>query len=204
MTIFASHDGRGPRPGPVERAAEAMSGFGGAWLLCGGWGVDAWLGGQSRDHHDVDIAVFEDELDGLASYLAGWSLVAHDAIAPDDAEPWRGRRLELPAHIHARREDDFELEFCVNRRSGDVVMLSLEPPVATELKRFAGRSRWGLLTLAPEAILFYKALELRPQDEEDFGALAPHLTGEQRSWLRGAIARLQRDHPWLARLHEAR
>ena len=59
------------------------------------------------------------------------------------------------------------------------------------------QSPWGMPTLAPEAVLFYKADHPRAHDETDFVALLPHLGEEQRRWLRDAIARSRAEHPWL-------
>jgi hypothetical protein len=35
-----------------------MSIFRSWWALCGGWAVDAWIGEQTRDRVDIDIATF--------------------------------------------------------------------------------------------------------------------------------------------------
>lgn len=61
--------------------------------------------------------------------------------------------------------------------------------------------RLGVTDVSPaEAILFYKARDLRPQDEEDFHSLISHLKEDQVKWLRGAIAGTDPAHPWLDQL----
>ncbi|MCH7836586.1 MAG: hypothetical protein IH864_06940, partial [Chloroflexi bacterium] len=71
------------------------------------------------------------------------------------------------------------------------------------------QSSWGLPTVVPEVILFYKATayfaveELknrRPQDEPDFLALLPHLNEKQCKWLREAISLVHPGLPWLTQL----
>jgi hypothetical protein len=202
---------------PVERIAEVMSSYGLAWCLCGGWAIDAWLGRQTRYHADVDIAVFEDDQRALFEHLPGWQLIAHDPnVRGDTNESWDGRRrLDLPAHIHALErpgelsesldravQQGFHLDIQLNERSDGEWVLSREPRVAMSLADCIRQSAWGLPTLVPEVVLFYKAGEgpfLRGHDDLDFRMLLPQLTPGQRSWLRDAIGRVHADHPWLSR-----
>ena len=197
-------------PGPLQRLGHIMAGFRPKWALCGGWAVDAWLGHQTREHADVDIIVFHDDQGALFEHLSGWQLIAHDAMVPDDTtEPWDGRELVLPAHIHARDPEGFDLEVLLNERSGTEWALSREPRVALELRRCARKSVWGLPTVAPQVLLFYKATAYfgieqyegrRLQDEPDFAALIPQLGASGAAWLREAIGTVQPGHPWLQHL----
>jgi len=200
-----------PVPEPLARVADLMSSFRPNWSLCGGWAADAWLGRQTRDHADIDITVFQDDQRAIFDHLAGWQLVGHDNhVADDSSEPWDGRTLDLPAHIHARSHHGFNLEVLLNERSGRDWIFSREPRVTMPLRRCAQQSAWGLSTVVPEVILFYKANppawrdlprpNLRPHDELDFLALLPHLTENQRNWLWEAISFVRPGHPWLTQL----
>ena len=212
-----------PVPGPLARVAELMSTFRPRWSLCGGWAVDAWLGRQTRDHPDLDITIFNDDPHALLEHLAGWQLIAHDTeVDGGTAEPWNGRALTLPAHIHARSPEragampdrldaapkqGFGLEIILNERSARDWILSREPRITMPLRRCARQPAWGLPTVVPEVLLFYKATAdvktlkgLRPHDELDFLALLPHLTEEQWYWLWEAISLVHPGHPWLAHL----
>jgi hypothetical protein len=199
LAVSEARLGHDDVPEAVARAAELMSTFPGRWFLCGGWAVDAWVGGQTRDHLDVDLGVFEGDLEALRLHLEGWQLIAHDEADPDSTEPWAGRRLMLPAHIHARRDSFPELDVQACEQSGDEWLLSREPRLAVELGAAVEKSPWRLPALVPELILYYKALELRSQDEADFETLLPGLTEWQKNWLRQAIGRGQPEHPWLGR-----
>jgi hypothetical protein len=176
-----------PVPTAVARVVEVMQGFPGDWCLCGGWGVDAWLGRQTREHKDVDIVAFEGDLDAVLDHFGGWQLWAHDENDPDSEQQWDRRRLVLPAHIHARR-DDVNLDIQVTERNGDEWVLNYDPRIVIDAQQFIETSGWGVPALAPEVILFYKTLERRPQDLEDLEALLPHLTSDQAAWLANAIA----------------
>ena len=211
-----------PVPETLARVADLMSAFRPKWSLCGGWAADAWLGRQTRDHADIDIAVFQDDQRAIFDHLAGWQLIGHDNhVADDSSEPWDGRRLDLPAHIHARSHDaapatpgtgrgpGFNLEVLLNERSSRDWIFSREPRIALPLQRCARQSAWGLPTVVPEVLLFYKATvyfgveelkDRRPQDEPDFLALLPRLTEKQCQWLWEAISLVHPRHPWLTQL----
>jgi hypothetical protein len=72
--------------------------------------------------------------------------------------------------------------------------------VTRELSQCWYGSSWGLPVLRPEVVLFYKSQDLRPQDEEDFQALLPHLDADQLGWLARSITAVTPAHAWLAHL----
>lgn len=188
-----------------------MSAFDAPWALCGGWAVDLWLGGaQSRRHGDLDITVFEPDQRAIFDHLAGWSLVAHDpAVDQDTQAAWDGRRLDLPAHVHAKGPEEFDLELIFNRDGRGSWVLNSEPALALPLERAIQPFAGGVPLAAPEVLLFYKSRichgcpgcsapnRLRRRDEADFRALTPRLARGQRRWLREALALCEPGHPWL-------
>lgn len=185
-------------PQPLREVAEVMTDFDRTWVLCGGWAVDSWVGRQTREHVDVDLAVFHDDQVALRDYLAdGWLLNGHDELDDSGTEQWTGRRLGFPSHVHART-DAFNLDFQLELRDGDDWVLREHPRLALPLARIVRPSPWGLPTLAPEAVLLYKAAgEIRPHDQADFDALLPMLDRGQRGWLQDAIVPHGPAHPWL-------
>ena len=203
---------RTPVPAAVAYVRDVLGSFERPWLLSGGWAADAWLGRPTREHGDVDITVFHDDQRAVFEHFAGWSMVAHDPNVPDDTtEPWNGRPVDLPGHIHIRGAAvEFEFEFLLNERSGGEWVLNREVHVAVPLERSTILSGWGIPTAPPEVILFFKAggdltaaeIEAgggspRPRDEQDFLALLPILTDPARAWLRDALAHTRPHHPWL-------
>jgi hypothetical protein len=215
-------------PDEVARIGEVMSTYRPPWALAGGWAVDAWLGRLTRDHGDVDLVIFDQQ--PLFEHLSGWQLIGHEETeANEGSELWDGRMLRPPAHLHGRppesggplperfdpsgmrivfSADGFWLDVQFGERSGGDWVLNREPRVAMPLTACVRQSGWGLPTVAPEVILFYKATlyvgtknHLRPHDEADFVALLPLLSEGQRGWLREAVSRVyDREHPWVGRL----
>jgi hypothetical protein len=199
---------------PVARIVTLMESFPGTWALCGGWAVDAWIGHATREHHDVEVAIFQEDQRAVFDLLAGWRLLGHDdAVADDCSDPWDGRRLDLPAHVHARAPDGFEAEVYLNERADGHWVLRRTPFRSLPLVRAISRSPWGIPTVAPEIVLYYKALQPmwrdqprkppRPHDEHDLQMLRPILTASQRAWLLDAIASVDANHPWVTRRLEA-
>src|SRR5215475_5170761 len=135
-------------PEPVAYVRDLLHGLGAQWFLCGGWAVDAWLDRRTRDHGDVDIAMFHPDQHAIVEHLAGWALVGHDPNVPDDTnQPWDGRHLDLPAHVHVpvlgsslstsatATHTAVEFEFILVERTGDDWILNPERDIRIPLAR---------------------------------------------------------------------
>jgi hypothetical protein len=198
-------------PVPVAYVRDLLDGLAAPWFLCGGWAVDAWLGRQTREHGDVDIALLHEDQHAVFTHFAGWTLVGHDPNVPDDTdEPWTGRRLDPPAHIHVPTAASplagaagttrarYEFEFLLNGRAGRDLVVDPDLRITLPLKECARESPWGVPTLAPEIVLFFKGRGgQRPRDQRDFEALLPTLTPVERAWLANSLRQDRADHAWL-------
>ena len=199
-------------PEPVTRLADVMALYPRPWSLCGGWAIDAWLGRISRDHGDVDLSVFDVDHQHLFDHLAGWQLIAHNSVVDDGSTGlWDGRRLPVPSHIHARSRADagplpedgvcepakgWWLDIQIDAVAEDACILKQEPQVALPMRDAIRMSPWRVPAASPEVLLFFKAALPRRRDWRDFVALLPHLSEQQTSWLRDAIAVAYPEHPW--------
>jgi hypothetical protein len=187
-------------PESVAPIVELMSSFPAHWALCGGWAIDAWLGRQTRDHDDVDFSVFIQDQRALFDHLGDRPLVAH--VIGDTHAPWDGRHLDYPNHAMGRieitPEPGIDFDFQFGDRDGDDWVLNEEPSVVMPIAAAVRESPWGLPTVVPEALLFFKSLDLRRRDKLDFQLVLPHLAREQRAWLHDAISLV--GHPWLEEL----
>lgn len=196
-------------PPAVTRIASLMASFSAPWALVGGWAVDAWLGRITREHQDIDVSIFREDERALFDLLhPAWRLVAHDAPDAAHDEPWDGRPLRFPAHIHATAEDGFALEVLVNMRAGADWVLDPALGLALPIAQAVTGSPWGVPTAVPAVIAFYKATaywqnpNVKPRrfDEADFAALAGLLPAHDRQWLAMAVSRAVPGHPWLGTL----
>jgi Aminoglycoside-2''-adenylyltransferase len=107
-------------PRPVVRVAELMATFRPWWALCGGWAVDAWIGGQTRDHVDIDIASFADDQRAVFEQVPSWNLIRTTRSSIRRRQNfWNGWRLVLPAHVHAHPHGDVDFETLGDRLDRD-------------------------------------------------------------------------------------
>jgi hypothetical protein len=194
----------------LEPVVAFMDGFTRPWFVAGGWAVDLYLGQKSREHEDVDVAIFRPDQAAMQEYLAGWRL---QQVKQRELEEWApGEWLALPVHeIHARRDagDPGELEVLLNERDGDTWRFRKNPDITRPIEKVALRTAWGVPFLSPEVALLYKASHVvagghMPAAEDknagDFERAVPHLEPERREWLKRAIESCYPGHPWLARL----
>jgi len=171
-------------------AHELLTANGIPWAVAGGWALDLFLGRETRDHADLDLAVWRVDQHKLQAAAApDWEL----QVADDGAlRPWSGGEwLSLPIHeIHARRvrHPGTSLELLLNERDDTAWIYRRDPEVRRDLGR-AILERDGIPFLAPEIVLLYKSKAPRLTDESDLRVALPALTAEQRQWLRLAIAR---------------
>jgi lincosamide nucleotidyltransferase A/C/D/E len=75
--------------------------------LDGGWAVDAWLGGQTRPHRDVDIVIESGAAERLVEALRA---TGYDDVPRDDTRPWNfvlgdGAGHEVDFHVIDLGED---------------------------------------------------------------------------------------------------
>ena len=171
------------------------------WWIAGGWALDLFLGTETRPHSDVDVAVFRDEQDQVYGYLPNWTF---EYVQAGTRHRWsRTERLELPVHeIWARRRgsEAWQLEFVLNESHGSNWLFRRDPRIRLPLAQLEALRAEPLPFLPPEIVLLYKSNRLDAKSEQDFAAVAPSLTPDSSTWLRGALAVTDPAHPWIEKL----
>jgi aminoglycoside-2''-adenylyltransferase len=171
------------------------------WAVAGGWSLDLFIGRQTREHADLDLAIWRADQHRLRAALApDWApeVVDNGVLRPWNADEW----LSLPIHeIHALPVSSTKppLELLLNERDDTAWIYRRNTQVRRELDR-AILVRDTIPFLSPEIVLLYKSKAPRPTDEADFRVALPALSAEQRAWLRLAITRSSADHPWVGEL----
>jgi hypothetical protein len=166
----------------LSGVAGVFADFGAPWWIAGGWALDLFLGAQTREHDDVDVAVLRRDQLALFQLLEGGD--PRYVAADHEVVPWDGRPLEPPVHeVHTRA-----FEVLLNEHRGDRWVYRRDPSITCPLGALGGV--WdGIPFLRPEVVLLYKSKDPSPKDEADFDVVLPRLDAAARSWLDDALRR---------------
>src|SRR6266571_6237524 len=106
-----------PTFGPVLEAADVMRGFPHPWYIAGGWAIDLYIGHETREHDDIDVAILRDDQAQLRTHLAPWTF---EKVVDGQRLRWaEGEWLNLPVHeVHATSETQVRIEFLLNESNG--------------------------------------------------------------------------------------
>ena len=183
-----------------REAPHLMQGYEEAWWIAGGWALDLVGGAITRDHIDLDIGVFREDLSHLFEALSDVEL--HSA-SDGRLELLSGPREMRPEanSIWAKRPDaeKWLFELIMNEREKDEWVYRREPSIRRPLNGLTVEVD-GLKCLRPEIQLLFKAKHMRGRDIADFDAHSPTLNEANRVWLRDALAIAHPGHTWIGRL----
>lgn len=177
-----------------------MTGFMKPWGICGGWAIDLYLGKVTREHHDVEIAVFRKDQIAVQAHLHDWYFTKVVSLTGQRDQWKEGEQLQLPIHeIHAQRQDGVlhHLEILLNESAGDNWQFRRDARITRPLSMIWGYSDDGIPHMNPEIVLLYKAKKLTANDEADFAHVCAVLHPEPRSWLKHALTKWYPGHQWL-------
>jgi len=187
-----------------RKVLKLLAGFEKPWFVAGGWAIDLYLKRVTREHNDIEIAIFRCDQLALQKHLSGWEFKKVIPGSKMRAEIWQeGEWLDLPVHeIHAEKKDSdlSHLEILLNESSEDEWMFRRNPNITRPLSMLGLRSENGIPFLSPEIVLLYKAKKPTANDEVDFNNVSQVLEKEPRRWLKQAIQVCHPGHVWLEAL----
>lgn len=190
------------QPWRPEELAERLAGVRTPWCVAAGWAVDLFLGEQTREHEDLEIAVPEagfaeirQALPGLTFHVAGagrlWPLDNRDAFS---------RLFQTWALDPAT--DAYRLDVFRDPHDGDTWVCRRDETLRMPYPDLVRYTADGIPYQRPGVVLLFKAKHSRDKDEADFGKVLPLLDAGERQWLRDALTRVHPDHRWLGRLKD--
>jgi hypothetical protein len=186
-----------------EQVASLLSGVEAPWYVAAGWSIDLFLGGEQREHEDLEIAVASARFDEIVETLPGLDFCV--ITGPNEATPLAEARdlLEETHQTWVREPETGLWRFDVFREpsEGDTWVCRRDESIRLPYDRVIAHTTDGVPYCRPEITLLFKAKHShRDKDRADFDAVVPHLDPEQRRWLASAIERVHPGHDWIAAL----
>ncbi len=174
------------------------------WCICGGWAIDLFIRRLSRQHADVDFAIWRRDQLVLHTFLIaqGWTL---EKAVDGQLLPWQdGEFIELPIHTiwcqNPNTQPDF-IEILFNEANDLHFLYRRNQSITRPLTDAVIQLESDIRLLAPEIVLLYKANNFsRLENQSDFETALPFLDSDRRAWLREALLTVHPDHAWLSRL----
>lgn len=181
-------------PGEVARR---LSGIATPWYVAAGWAVDLFLGGQTREHGDIEIGV---PAAGFPDVRARFPGYAFDAAG--SGRIWADAGPDVLAAVHQTWLRDpatgnYLVDVFREPHDGDIWICRRDETIRFPYREIIRHTDDGIPYLAPEFVLLFKAKAARPKDQADFDAAVPHMTPAQRATLAELLARVHPGHRWL-------
>jgi hypothetical protein len=196
-----------------EEAATRLARVEAPWYVAAGWAIDLFLGGQRREHEDLEIAVPADRFGEIVDALAPLELFV---VGPDPAlaDPPRDQGIATPLReagdlletrhqtwVLDRAARAWRLDIFREPSEGDTWICRRHEDIRLSYDELVERTPGGIPYGRPEVILLFKAKHSHlPKNEADLAATLPRLEPERRRWLAGALALAHPGHPWLDRV----
>ena len=173
-----------------------MGKFSKTWFVAGGWAIDLFIGKETREHKDIEIAIFRKDQLHLKRYLNDWDF---KQVKQGEFYDWGNEFLELPIHeLHATNKLSGErMEVLLNETEENDWEFRRDLRVHSPLNSMCNVSKAGIPYLNPEIVLLYKAKNTREKDHQDFLAIKDLLNNKQKQWLRNALELHEPEHKWV-------
>jgi len=172
------------------------------WYVAAGWAIELFLGGQRREHEDLEIAVPNDRFDEVVDALSGLEIFV--IVGPGLAEPLASARKKLSStHQTWVREPDtgvWRLDVFREPSDGDTWICRRDEAIRLPYDELIERTAAGIPYVRPEIALLFKAKHAREKDDGDLAAVVPRLAPERRRLLAELLERVHPGHRWLEEL----
>ncbi|WP_433086774.1 nucleotidyltransferase domain-containing protein [Dactylosporangium sp. CA-052675] len=184
---------------PAE-VAHHLAGTVTPWCVAAGWALDLFLGRQTREHGDIEIAIpaaaFPEVRDRFPGYV-------FDAVS--SGRIWQNATSDVLAATHQTwlrdpATGDYLLDVFREPHDDDTWICRRDEKIRLPYRDVVLHTRDGIPYLAPELVLLFKAKHARPKDQSDFDETVPHMTPARRGALAELLSRVHPGHPWLTRL----
>ncbi|MFH8562131.1 nucleotidyltransferase domain-containing protein [Streptomyces sp. NPDC017988] len=183
-----------------NEVARRLAGVRTPWYVAAGWALDLFLGRQTRDHGDIEIAIPDASFPEVRQHFPGY---VFDAAG--SGRIWENATPEVLAAVHQTWLRDpatgkYLLDVFREPHDGDTWIYRRDEKIRLPYSDIIHHTRDRIPYLAPELVLLFKAKHARRKDQRDFDAILPHMTRAQHETLAELLARVHPGHPWLVDL----
>jgi len=205
----------------LARVAGTMDEVNFEWFVIAGWALDLFIGRKTREHKDIEISIWRDEVFLLLERFPGHRVdrvIGHkryEALDKDSTVDSRGHLILRDFSLNGQA---FDIELFTTERQNNEWVFRKQNEIRCPLEEAILTSSCGTRYLAPQFVLLYKAwffpsmeqaLQDMPSEADfmrkcwetdcrDFQTALPLLAEKQREQLRGWLQRFTPGIPWLA------
>jgi hypothetical protein len=178
-----------------SEVTERLAGVPARWCVAAGWAVDLFLGEQTREHEDLEIAVPAADFQLISKVFAGYEF---DVVGAGRRWPRESPAFDLLHQTWLREPATgvYRLDVFRDEHEADTWICRRDRSIRRPYAEIIHHTAEGIPFLAPDVVLLFKAKHVRPKDQVDFEHVLPRLSGEQRSWLRSSLDRVHPGHMW--------
>jgi len=185
-----------------EEARRLLDGVTAPWYVAAGWAIDLFVGGERREHEDLEIAAPNARFAEVAAALGDYEIFVIGTPENGQATPYAEVGEEALAETHQTwvREPAtglWRLDVFREPSDGDTWICRRDERIRMPYDRVIEHTAEGIPFGRPEIVLLFKARHARPKDDGDLAAALPHLDSERRAWLREALELVHPGHRWL-------
>jgi hypothetical protein len=206
----------------LSNVAKAMDESNLNWFVVAGWALDLFVGKKTREHKDIEISVWRDQVPVLFESFPENRIdmvIGHkryETLKKDSVIDKRGhlvvRKLSIENH-------NFDIELFTTERSAGHWIFRKQGDIQVPMDESILTSACGPQYLAPQLVLLYKAwfypsmeemLQSQPSEADfirkcwetdckDFETVLPLLSKAQKEWIHTILTKFTPEIPWLKR-----
>lgn len=198
------------------------------YAVCGGYGIDLFIGQKTRPHKDLDVTAFWEDRDTIIRFMIreGWDVYEpcgteylHKISNVQDQRRIKSniwcvkqgnqhyRFMENEDSMYAVDFDNLEqneldyVEFLFNSRSDDNFLFARNKAIKIKLETSVLKAN-NIPFLAPELILLYKSNAAdKTEYQQDFISASSMMNKGQLAWLKNALHIMYpKGHVWINEL----
>lgn len=183
-----------------HHVARRLAGISVPWYVAAGWALDLFRGEQTREHHDIEIAVPAWRFPEIGERFAEFTF---DAVGA--GRIWESASLQV---LSATRQTwlrepatgRYLLDVFREPHDGEAWICRRDETIRLPYAEIIRHTPDRIPYLSPELVLLFKAKHVRPKDQADFDGVLPLLAHAQRETLSRLLTQVHPGHAWLAAL----